>query len=251
VPDPTKLTTDAVDKVKAELKQIIDERDAQRTRDLENLRQIIEARLDASDIATDLRLEAMREVRPQTERQIFHLRELLEQRFALSDEKFEGVAQQFRERDTRTDQAATASQQALTQALIAAKELVGQQNAANVEAAAKAEASTTKQIDQITVTMANAERASSERTATVEKSLTDRLLELKERIDRGEPGAFDKGESAAMVEARAVAAAQLAVANSHQGAVANRISANALLASAVGLLITVGGIIVAVILARG
>ena len=68
-----------------------------------------------------------------------------------------------------------AQAQALAAALQAAKELVGAQGEASAAAAVKSETSFTKQIDQIGTLI-----------ATLEKSLTDRITELKERIDRGE-----------------------------------------------------------------
>jgi hypothetical protein len=129
-------------------------------------------------------------------------------------EKFDGLARQFAERDVRAEQGATASKQALDAALLAAKELVGQQNIANGEAAAKAEASTTKQIDQIGVII-----------TTMEKSFTDRLTELKERIDRGEGGAGG------------MASAQLQQVREHEHD--SRITANRLLAMGIVLSLVV------------
>jgi len=171
VPDPTKLTTDAVGAAEDRLR-----------REMSTLREIIEARILALENDAELRLVNIREIRPQTERQVKHLQEL-------HDEKFTSIELQFKERDVRTDQAASASKQALDAALLAAKELVGQQNTANVEAAAKAEASFTKQIDQIGVII-----------STLEKAITDRILELKERIDRGE--GQGQGERSQKVETR-------------------------------------------------
>lgn len=173
VPDPTKLTTDAVNLATTQMR-----------RELATLREIIEARILAGEHDGHLQLEGLRSVRPEIERQIKHLREL-------HAERFSSIELQFKERDVRTEQAATASQQALNAALLAAKELVGQQNTANVEAAAKAEASFTKQIDQIGVII-----------STLEKAITDRILELKERIDRGE----GQGQGATGVRGQYIAA---------------------------------------------
>jgi hypothetical protein len=208
VPDPTKLTTDAVGAAEDRLR-----------REMATLREIIEARILALENDAELRLDALREVRPQTERQINHLRELHNERFA-------SVALQFAERDVRTQQAVAASKEALDAALLAAKELVGQQNTSNVEAAAKAEASFTKQIDQIAVTI-----------STLERSFTDRLTELKERIDRGE--GQGEGETAAQVEARAAVAAQLAAVNSQQGTTAGQRQLLALVISGLVLLLLI------------
>jgi thymidylate synthase len=102
----------------------------------------------------------------------------------LHEERFTAIQQQFTERDTRTDQEKKSSKEALDAALLAQKESVSQQNDANTTAATKSETSFTKQIDQIGTLI-----------ATLEKSLTDRITELKERIDRGEgQGAGAAGE---------------------------------------------------------
>lgn len=234
VPDPTKLTTDAVATALTQVRREIAALEDGLRREIDNRTAIVNTRFDANDKATDLRIGVIAStpdvLRGEIKEAIAHLK-------ALHEERFSAIQQQFTERDVRGEQEKKASKEALDAALLAQKESVSQQNDANTTAAAKTELNFTKQNDQTAVLI-----------ATLEKSLSDRLTELKERIDRGE--GQGQGESAATIEARAVAAAQLAVANSHQGAAANRISANALLASAVGLLITVGGIIVAVILAR-
>jgi hypothetical protein len=93
----------------------------------------------------------------------------------LHEERFNAIQQQFNERDTRGDQEKKASKEALDAALLAQKESVAQQNDANTTAAAKTELNFTKQNDQTAVLI-----------STLEKSLSDRLTELKERIDRGE-----------------------------------------------------------------
>ena len=197
VPDPTKLTTE------------------QLRRELATLREIIETRLDGMDRATQVASEqgaVLRQyiehtrdrLREETAAQIGQLRELLEARFdgmdrairlhaeiidrvpaerdlaikhleELHDEKFGSIALQFSERDVRSEQASEGAKQALDAALLAQKELVAQQNEANSAAAAKAEASFTKQIDQIGTII-----------QTLEKALDARITELKERIDRGE-----------------------------------------------------------------
>jgi hypothetical protein len=254
VPDPTKLTTDAVAVAVAQLRREQAALDEGFRREVANVQAIIEARLDAMDKAMDLRLTTIHDAPELWRREVDHLAELSDEKLdALAkqvSEKFNSIGLQFLERDIRSTQASEASAQALAAALQAAKELVGAQGEASAAAAVKAETSFTKQIDQIGVLVAGLDKSMSDRTSTVEKSLTDRILELKERIDRGDTGGYGQGETAAVSDARAIAAAQLAVANHQQGSVANRISANALLASAVGLMITVGGIIVAVILAR-
>ena len=164
-PDPTKLTTE------------------QLRRELGTLREILETRLDGMDRATELasahaavvgeEIEQIRgRLREETAAEVPQLRELLETRLDGMDR---AIALQFTERDVRTEQATEGRQQALDAALLAQKELVAQQNEANSAAAAKAEASFTKQIDQIGTII-----------QTLEKALDARITELKERIDRGE-----------------------------------------------------------------
>lgn len=166
VPDPTLLTTQ------------------QQREGLDNLEKLIGARLDAMDHATDLRLQAFGHVPSQIKNEVERLQDLHETRFT-------GIALQFHERDTRTDQTAATSKQALDAALLAAKELVGQQNEANAAAATKAELSTIKQIDQIVVLI-----------GTIEKALGAQIIEIKERIDRNEGGIA--GGHSAVVENRMV-----------------------------------------------
>jgi len=149
-PDPTILTT------------------AQLLRELAALRELLETRLDGMDRATELLSATVNRTPTVIQTEISHVREV-------DDERFRSISQQFAERDVRTDQAAKASKEALDAALLAAKELVAQQNEANAAAADKAEQSTIKQIDQIGI-----------RIDTMQKALDDRLTELKERIDRGE-----------------------------------------------------------------
>lgn len=198
-PDPTVLTQVVVDQAKADIR-----------REMGSLRELIEARVAALEGVCgalgntvagmpgaadhiglkeqlDTQIAALRELfeqdsgsarsRTDTAREGLHkdltlqvsaLRELHEERFA-------AIQQQFDERDVRGEQEKKASKEALDAALLAQKESVSQQNDANTTAATKSETSFTKQIDQIGTLI-----------ATLEKSLTDRITELKERIDRGE-----------------------------------------------------------------
>jgi hypothetical protein len=190
-PDPTALTSAAVRAATEQWRRDLEAQWELTTREIEARCGELAARLDASDAAAQLRLEALREVRPQTERQIQHLREL-------HGEKFAGIAQQFAERDIRTDQAAKAAKEALDAALLAAKELVGQQNTANAAAAAKAEASFAKQIEQIDL-----------RIRTLQEGFDARLGEMKERIDRGEGGSA--GAAKVVTERRLDAGLLLAI----------------------------------------
>lgn len=150
VPDPTLLTTQ------------------QLLRELAALRELVFTRLDGMDKATSLLSETVNRTPTVIQTEIKHVRELLEERFA-------GIDKQFHERDVRTEQAATASASALAAALQAAKEAVFEQAQAAAKAAEKTELSFTKQIDQIQLQI-----------KTIGDGFSDRIAELKERIDRGE-----------------------------------------------------------------
>lgn len=150
-PDPTALTTD------------------QLRRELANLREIIEARLDGMDVAMELHLEALPALRIHIDKVVAHLRDLM-------DEKFRAVDQQFQSRDWSSEKSDRAGREALEAALISAKELVNATTLASSTASAKSEESFTKQLDA-----ANA-----------------RITELKERVDRSsgiDMGAQAKAES--------------------------------------------------------
>jgi hypothetical protein len=137
-------------------------------RDVSALREILQARLDGMDRAAVVLSETVNRTPTAIQLAVGHLKEL-------HDEKFASIELQFIERDVRTTQAATASAQALAAALQAAKEAVFEQAQAAAKAADKTETSTSKQIDLLLSQI----KAQGE-------TFSDRLAELKERIDRGE-----------------------------------------------------------------
>jgi O6-methylguanine-DNA--protein-cysteine methyltransferase len=161
VPDPTTLTTE------------------QLRRELSGLREILTARLDGMDRATTLLDETVNRTPTIIQTEISHVRELMTEKLGSlggqAEEKFSSIQLQFSERDVRTEQAATASASALAAALQAAKEAVFEQAQAAAKAAEKTELSFTKQIDQIQLQI-----------KTIGDGFSDRIAELKERIDRGE-----------------------------------------------------------------
>jgi anti-sigma28 factor (negative regulator of flagellin synthesis) len=167
-PDPTLLTTQ------------------QLLRELSSLREIFETRLNGMDKANEVLSETVNRTPTAIQTAVANLREVYDERFSsvqqqiadlgiIRDQKFMSIAQQFVERDVRTEQAATASTQALAAALQAA-----------AKAADKTELSFTKQIDQIQLQIKTSGDASN-----------DRIGELKERIDRGEgqSSGSDQGRS--------------------------------------------------------
>ena len=219
-PDPTALTATAVDTAKADLR-----------REVEALRELIEARIGTVEASVGRNREWIEALPSEMREQISSIHTELDRRLValsgeddrirreittqithlerLHEERFTAIAQQFTERDVRSDQDKKSSKEALDAALLAQKESVSQQNDANTTAATKSETSFTKQIDQIGTLI-----------ATLEKSLTDRITELKERIDRGEGGRQGVGDfrtTAIAVVAVLVSLAVRAVLIAHGG----------------------------------
>lgn len=157
VPDPTVLTTAAL------------------TREIASLKEIVFTRLDGMDEAVKLFHAALTRTPTDVDKQISHLK-------ALHSEKFDGVQLQFKERDTRAEQISKDSKVAVDAALQAAKEAVGEQNKSSSLAIAKSEAATTKQIDQIALLI-----------SATNKATDGKINDLKERLDRG--GGVDNGKT--------------------------------------------------------
>lgn len=124
VPDPTVLTT----------QQLI--------REILAVRELIETRLDGMDKAINL-------IQVQSDRVPGHIDGAVSRLQELHAEKFDSIAIQFKERDSRTEQTSKDNKVAIDAALQAQKEAVGKQNEANSQAIAKSEAAFIKQIDQI------------------------------------------------------------------------------------------------------
>lgn len=158
-PDPSTLTNEAIHET------------------IQGLKELLGARLDAMDAATEGRMEMYYRALANVDVKIGHLKDVQE-------EKFSGIRQQFVERDVRTEQASSSADDALKAALQAAKELVGAQGEASAAAAVKSETSFTKQIDQIGALIQTGNAASDAR-----------ITELKERIDRGEGSAAGTRET--------------------------------------------------------
>jgi hypothetical protein len=192
VPDPTALTSIALAQAKEDLR-----------REQSAMRELIEQRLNGIDALLELQGGELREIPSVNEDQREHVRREIEERCrAIGDhssleiirveqlahealehlrevheQKFMGIGTRFDERDERTAQAAQESRISLDAALAAAKEAVGAQQEANSTAIAKSEAATQKTIDALTASSAAANR-----------SLDDKIADIKSRVDRGEGG---------------------------------------------------------------
>jgi hypothetical protein len=174
-PDPTRLTTLAVDRA------------------LSGFRELIEARLDGIDRATDLvakdsaRIAASQErnrelLRDDVARQLEALERLIDERFARVDDR-------FADRDASTKLAAEESRIQLKAALDAAKEVVGEQNKFISRVMEKSEGQWAKQIDAMVALMDERQRTNDQR-----------YQDLKERLDLG--GGLLAGAQEQRTEAR-------------------------------------------------
>jgi hypothetical protein len=121
-PDPTVLTTAALLREISRMEQLFDAKLTALVKEIINTDALIDARLKVID--------------------------------ARYGEQFRSIGGQFVERDTRVEQTAKAGAEALSAALQAAKEAVGEQTKSFVLSTAKAEAATTEQIKQQGVVIA-------------------------------------------------------------------------------------------------
>ncbi len=171
-PDPTRLTTQLVDRALSAFREVMDSQ--------------FESRQRATDLVADnlvkiqrdfeLRLTGMKDDRhTEMAAQREFILSKIDNVAAVNAEKFEAIATQFTERDTRTEQAAQESRISLDAALAAAKEAVSEQNKANTLAIGKSEDATKERLDSL---------ATLGQTTTA--ALQAQVNDLKGRLDRGE-----------------------------------------------------------------
>ena len=147
VPDPTELTTKAL------------------LREIAMLRDVLETRLNGYDKAIELIQTSADKVPSKVDVAVKQLQDL-------HQEKFQSIEVQFRERDTRTEQTSRDSKVAVDAALQAAKEAVGEQNKSNTAAINKMEMSFTKQIDQIAMLIGANNKSTDEKVGDIKDRLT-------------------------------------------------------------------------------
>ncbi len=192
IPDPTRLTTEQLNREIASLREILIAGQLA-------LKEIIETRMAGNDRAITL-LQATADKFPGwVDEKIHALKDVHEQRFvALTDttaEKFLSIQTQFAERDVRTAQAAGAVKIAVDAALQAQKEAATETNKSSTAAITKSEAATTKQIDQL-----------GDLIRTTTKGSDDKFTDVKERLTRIE-GTGEGGKAMWAYVAGAVALA--------------------------------------------
>lgn len=179
VPDPTKLTTELVDRaINAER----DRTDGQFA--------VRDERLNGMDSATQLRLAQMHSIKEEIEMSRGETKILATHERELTTQRFDAVGDTFTALNQRTAEQKADTRAAVDAALQAAKELVALQTEASDKSTAKSEASFAKQIDALGLLL----QKSSETT-------DDKIIDLKSRMDRIEGNKIGGVESKASVYA--------------------------------------------------
>ena len=149
--------------------------------EIANLRQLLEARLDGIDRATEVFQQNLTRVPTEVDKQVLRLRELHDERFSAAKEArnglAEGIQKQFDERDIRSKASELSAQVAVSAALQAQKEAAAAQNDSNAAAISKSEVATTKQIDGILALL-----------ASNTKAIDEKISSTVARLDRTEGG---------------------------------------------------------------
>lgn len=125
---------------------------------------ILEARLDANDKATEIRLSKIDNVPSLISSGVDHLNDLVK-------EKMVGIHEQFQSLAARTAEQKADTTKALTDALAAQKEAVANQTASSEKSITKSETATTERIKGVEALL-----------ATQGKATDDKISDLKDRI---------------------------------------------------------------------
>lgn len=165
VPDPTVLTTEALQRA------IDNQRDY-----IDGKFDVIIARLIAMDKAAEIYVGTINRVPTTLQEAIQHVREL-------ESEKFDSVTKQFHERDTRSERESRDNKVAVDAAFAAQKEAAAKQDESNAKAIAKSEAATSESIQKL-------ESLFSTRT----EALSDKVEDAKVRITRSESITISRDE---------------------------------------------------------
>ncbi len=189
IPDPTVLTTQAM------------------LREVAVLKEMMEVRFAATDRVISGIEERSNRHTADIESASKHIRELMLSEMGrikvVTDEVFQRIDVQFIERDKRTEQLALASSTAIAAALQAAKEAVGAQNTSNSIAIAKSETSTFESLRQLR-----------ELFLSEIKAINEKVSALNSRVDRGEgkgTGIIERQESARASSGQLIAIISVAI----------------------------------------
>lgn len=179
VPDPTVLTTDNL------------------RREIGHLTELVESKLDIRDTRIDAIDQATRLWAESTDGKLLHERELTEERFG-------SVAQQFVERDTRSEREARDNKVAVDAAFAAQKEAAQKQDEANQKAIDKSETAMDEKVNKLEQLFKTTTDALADKVDDVKQRQNETNLQVGGLIQNG------AGQQAQKVEQRAVTAGQLA-----------------------------------------
>jgi hypothetical protein len=141
-PDPTSLTQEAVNRAIAAERDYEDARILAVKEWAEGRIEVLQQRFDGIDRATVVLQETVSRTPTAIQIEIAHLREL-------DEEKFQSIATQFKERDTRSERESRDNKVAVDAAFAAQKEAASEQNKSNTLAISKSEASTAETINKL------------------------------------------------------------------------------------------------------
>jgi hypothetical protein len=170
--DPTALTTEAL------------------LREISHLEKQIDIRLTAMDRAVEVFKSDLVRVPTELDRRLIQIKELVFERFSAIDVQFNSIS--FIERDVRNLQSIENSKTAISTALTAQKELASDHIIALSAAINKSEQHTTNQLEQQRTVL-----------ISVEKTLSDKINDVSDRMNRWEGVGSGKGQISATLWAMA------------------------------------------------
>ena len=173
VPDPTELTTRAVNALDAAVK----DRETAFKEWVQGQLTVRDQRMDSMDEATTLRLQVIDGIPTLIKTEVAHLSDI-------SDVRFDGIQVQFKERDTRSEAVEKLNKVALDAAFAASKEAVAAALTAQKEAAAKQDEANAKAIDKSEKATAETIKTNAELGNTRLDALAISLNDIKDRVVR-------------------------------------------------------------------
>lgn len=168
VPDPTLLTSAALTREINGLREIMDAK-------IEGQQHVFETRLNGMDEAIKLLQTILDRRSAETDVKVSHLQALHDEKFKTVGVEFVSVQTQFSERDVRGRDAALANTTAVNAALQAQKEAAGEQAKSFTLSIDKSEKGTLEQIAQQRVLL-----------ETMKQTLDGKVEDIKERVTRVE-----------------------------------------------------------------
>ena len=161
-PDPTLLTTEQMERGDKAERDYVD-----------GLFAVLNERLRGIDTATIVLNEIVTRVPTEVQKEVLHLRELVE-------EKFDSVGTQFKERDTRSERESRDNEIRVNAAFAAADKAADERNKSNGLAIDKAQATTAEAISKLAELFRTSISAQGDKI----DDLKDRLSELSDRVGR-------------------------------------------------------------------